>query len=264
MAESADEMLYEASDNRPSYTCWKPSPLYSLARHGMNSYSSFDHVVRTLHFEDYKDIWMDQQMIPNALTERTHTHLTKNLPGLPYLPGLEGLWYGIDVPDNGDNNWYGNVSFKINFKSFLQMLQDYKIYFVEVLEYRSNSALRLLITTQDLPLERYDPHRFGGPWYRDPNSGEDYFLTDARRLDGRYNYSVNVELLFVISDDQCASLFRMSDVVPVNHSEANSTSYHSCRKYRSGSFWQYCPSPWTVDKTSEKLLRIKQRYVSQE
>lgn len=258
MAESADVMLCHDGYSRPSYTCWKPSPLYSLACDGMNSYRSFDHVVRTLHWDDYENIWEDQQMIPFPLTENTHTHLTKN------LPGLNGLWYGIDVPDNGDNNWYGNVSFKIHFKSFLQMLQDYKIYFVEVVEYRFSSALRLLITTQDLPLERYDPHRLGGPWYRDINSGEDYFITDARRFDGRDNYSINVELLFVISDDQCASLFQMSDVVPVNHSEANSSSYHSCKRYRSGSFWQYCPSPWTVDKTFEKLLRIKQRYVSQE
>lgn len=250
MAEFKDKILCEVRDSYPSYTCWKPSSLYSLARDSTNSYCSFENVVRTMHWDDFDEVWRKEQMIPNALTERTHTHLTKNLPGLPYLPGLKGLWYGIDVPDNGQNNWYGNVSLKANFWHLLKMLHNFNIYFVEVVEFRTKSASRLLITTQDLPLERYDPHRFGGPWYRDPNSGEDYFLTDARRFNGTENiYGHDVEIIFVISDAMCDSLFKMSIIEPVNHYEANSGSKNMCRKHRSGGEKGICTSPWTMEES---------------
>ncbi|XP_053644395.2 uncharacterized protein [Cherax quadricarinatus] len=254
MAESLEDKILHSSNGRPEYTCWRPSSLYSLSVTELD-YEEVHDIQRTVHLEDFQDIIKNSTMIPHSLTELSHTHLIK------ILPDVQGLWYSSSRPDKGQNNWYGNVSLQVNFRQFLQMLKSYNIYFSEITDYNSTSASRLLITNKNLPLPSYDPSKLGGPWYYDGK--KDWFLTECRRYDGRCNFNGhNVELLLSLSDTQYASLLYESKIVAVNHSEANSTEKHKCKKHRSGTRWTTCPSPYSAEKTSEILSYLNEDTLS--
>nr|XP_053644354.1 uncharacterized protein LOC128696953 isoform X1 [Cherax quadricarinatus] len=245
-----DKVLHSGNDDT-KFTCWRPFSLDSLpVVEGFSSYEEFHDIVRTVHMDDYREIRRIGKMKPYCLTKHTHTHLLKK------LPDLCGLWYGISVPDDGQNNWYGNVSFTVNFRSFLQKIKNYNIYFMEVVDYSASNATRLLITNKMLPLPSYDPHSYGGPWYS--QDGRDWFLTDCRRYDRKYNkYGHKVEFFLELSDHQRASLLDMSSVDPVNHSDANNNqTKHKCRKFGSGQKFNTgeCPFPYSVEETREILI----------
>nr|XP_053644355.1 uncharacterized protein LOC128696953 isoform X2 [Cherax quadricarinatus] len=196
-----DKVLHSGNDDT-KFTCWRPFSLDSLpVVEGFSSYEEFHDIVRTVHMDDYREIRRIGKMKPYCLTKHTHTHLLKK------LPDLCGLWYGISVPDDGQNNCY-------------------------------------------------DPHSYGGPWYS--QDGRDWFLTDCRRYDRKYNkYGHKVEFFLELSDHQRASLLDMSSVDPVNHSDANNNqTKHKCRKFGSGQKFNTgeCPFPYSVEETREILI----------
>nr|XP_053644315.1 uncharacterized protein LOC128696920 [Cherax quadricarinatus] len=241
-----DQILFKGH-GQPFFKCWKPDSVYSLAPdEGLKSYQLSYNIVRTVHIDDYLEIDNAKHMKSYPLTEHTHTHL------LNKVPGLCGLWYGISVPNDGQNNWYGNVSFTVNLRSVLKKIRNFNIYFVEVVDYNTSSASRLLITTERYQLPLYNPRMWGGPWFSD-GRGKDWFLTDARRYDGRWNLNGHkVELFFVIPDNLFGPLFDMSRIDPVNHSEAND-GICKCKRFRSGKRWTECPYPLSKEETRELI-----------
>lgn len=257
MIANRDQLLVDKTKERPAFRCWRPHSVDFLQvdnTSGYNTYEEFQDIVRTVHFDEYKDIHRIQQLTPNPLTESTCTHL------LHRFPDMKGLWFGISDPNFDDeHNWCGNVNFDVNLESFLKSLEIYNVYFVEVIEFPSTSTSRLLITTQKFDLPQYDPTVKGGPWYRDP-SGKNWFLNDVRRYDGATNvYGHQVQFFLVLSDCKAASLLNMLMVKAVNHSQANCGTRYQCMKHRSDvvGVWRDCPYPWSKERTRSVLAEMK-------
>ena len=63
-----------------------------------------------------------------------------------------------------------------------------KFYFIEVTEYLTTSACRILVSNKVYPsLKRYDPYTIGGPLYiQETEEGYSYYYTsELKRHDGR-------------------------------------------------------------------------------
>ncbi|KAK4309325.1 hypothetical protein Pmani_019050 [Petrolisthes manimaculis] len=224
----------------------------------MDVYKKVTKVVRTIHFEDYE---RDKgYLFPNYLTDKSYSHMFFEEDGPDELIGLKGLWFGMYEESNRySQNWYGNINFIINLNTFLNKWKQYKVYFMEVTEYRSSNMSRLLLTSDDYSdvMTGYDPYIWGGPWYR-RQDGTNFFLSNARRYDKSSNtHGHNIELFFNLTRDETDLLMAMSTTEAANHEHANSFSNRGCKKYRSGlqrDKWETCPSPWSVQETQQKLL----------
>ncbi|XP_042867666.1 uncharacterized protein LOC122250354 [Penaeus japonicus] len=157
------------------------------------------------------------------------------------------------MPTTG-HNWYGNVSFVVNFKTFLQTFSHFNIYFVEVAEYQSQNASRLLFTSKSYDMRQYKPEIKGGPWYVDSNN-DHWFLRNARRFNSRNisPFGHTLELILELSDVEAATLFQISSNQVADHSQANSPGYMKCKKYRSGQHWVECPTPLSEIETVHML-----------
>ncbi|XP_042216945.1 uncharacterized protein LOC121862697 [Homarus americanus] len=252
MAAAQEDQLLKTVIHRPSHTCWKPRPEHSLQLPS-NYYTEFQEIVRTVHLEDYNQIRMAQRFIPQILTQTSHTHIISE------LDGQEGIWFGINGPDDGQHNWYGNVTLSLNFKNLLQTLGSYKIHFTEVVDFQVTSTSRLIVSTRNLGLPVYNPYTPGGPWYRDSH-GKDWHLVNAHRFKHPYThnpYGHTVELFLVITTEEAASLLNMSRIGTANHSEANNEGTRKCKKYRSGAqYWTECPTPYSREKTHKILNNL--------
>lgn len=262
MEYPGDTILHRSRFGETKFSNWRPQDVnrMTVAPIGnMDDYTQFEEVVRTIHFDDY--VSGRGRLVPNCLSKKSHSHLTET------MKNENGLWFGMNENVNTrmfDHNWYGNVNFIINFNDFLNTWKHWQVYFMEIIEYRSSNASRLLLTNvnHDLPVELpvYNPRSWGGPWYR-RQDGTNFFLHNARRYQNKSqnNYDHKVELFFVLSSEEIDLLMNMSRTEAADHQGANSGSSHMCKKYRSGlkrDEWKICPSPWSAEKTQEKLNKI--------
>lgn len=240
---SSDVVLYKSPEyERPQVTCWAPKDLHSLAGR-WERYKEFSCVIRTVHFEDYKRIRSIEKLDPQPLKKSTHLRQT--------MPDLEVLWFGM--PSDG-HNWYGNVSFVVDLDLLLQKL-SLRTYFIEVVDYRTQSASRLLLTSKTYEhLREFDPQIKGGPWFVDENKKNKY-LTLARRCRAAEWNGHTLELMLELTDSEAKEVFAMASVEAADHSEANDEGYMKCRKHRSGRYWTECPTPWSKDVASRKIRK---------
>ncbi|KAK7083613.1 hypothetical protein SK128_005101 [Halocaridina rubra] len=231
----------------PIYTCWKPESLEDFCK-GKFPEERLTHISRVLHFEDYKEVFDRSSIIPHQIRAETHTSLPD---------GYKGSWFGSTGKESV-HNWYGNVSCGRNFQDFLNKF-DLKYYFIEIVEFKTLSAPRFLLTTQKVPPEvdvtEYDPRQSGGPWYQDSNGQNFYTITGPRKDNGACPYEL--EFFLVLSNEEYKILYSMCEVKAVNHSNANSKGYRNCKKYRSGPRWDTCPSPWSIQDCQQQLENLR-------
>ena len=103
----------------------------------------------------------------------------------------EVTWFGPAKKENirFAKSSYGNVAFFMDELSGWEGIRrnkgDWKYYFVEVVDYITSSACRILVTRKIYPhLRPYNPTEKGGPWYYDVQTGKDYRLKNIKRWDG--------------------------------------------------------------------------------
>lgn len=249
--ESTDHVLFKSPEGRrPNMKCWAPENLHSLQvdedslQVDEDSYMGFETIARTVHLDDFKEVMTNNKIIQCPITENSHLRLSKSW--------LMVAWFGL--PADG-HNWYGNASFVVDFNSFLKEFKDFKKYFVEVAEYQTQNASRLLFSSKDYDdLREYDPTIRGGPWYMDSDN-KHWALTRARGYKSRFPL-VNghaLEFMVELDEDEAKKLFLMSAKRPADHSEANDPGYMKCKKHRSGGKWRDCPSPYSPEDTIDKL-----------
>lgn len=249
-----DELLLYMPEGSPPYRCWKPDPALPLAMPD-HKYGRLEKIARVLHFEDHIKIFKNSAIIPNPILDVTHSSM---------LPWAEGTWFGVP-PENGRiHNWYGNISYQVDFKSFIRTFRP-NYYLIEIVEYKTTSTPRLLLTTQNVPEEvtitEYDPYEPGGPWLTDEN-GEHFYLKDIRRYMncGSNEYPAELEIFIVLSHEEYKGLYDMCDKIAVDHSEANCTGYRKCKKYKSGGRNLPCKSDWFIEKCQLHLDRLRCGY----
>lgn len=275
---SAEILQTNKPNTRPEYMCWRPTSPYVLSPPPWTDdddddddifgislssddeifhvYKKFDNIVRTVHFEDYMKIVDHEEMKSRTLTPVSHSILSET------SPPLKGLWFGPfnEKDDDGRNNWYGNVSFQINFNDFLKSLGNVNIYFIEVVEFRWSCCSRILISCKEHNLPLYDPSVEGGPWHRN-SSGQDMYLTTSKTFDNiqmNNRKLKNHELEFYCDIDGISfhQLKKLGKIIPVNHSEANSGKFRKCRKHNSGMIWSTCPTPWPANITELAMKQL--------
>ena len=91
------------------------------------------------------------------------------------------IWYGpSQIENHKDLNYaferYGNIGFCLKSLSALfcsegRIQEKWKFYFIEVIEYKSQTACRVLVTQIDYPqLRQFNPMEIGSPLYFDEES----------------------------------------------------------------------------------------------
>ncbi|CAL4070117.1 unnamed protein product [Meganyctiphanes norvegica] len=246
-----DSIIFTSS--LPDYKVWKPHSQYTLCVDD-DDYVSFSNISRVVHFEEFEDIYDDQSFTNFTLMSDHHCHFKNPLSPSILTIEYEGLFFGPETPKKM-HNWFGNVSFRCDINRFLNAFGDYlNLYYVETVDYKTNSLSRILITHMKYNhLRHYNPRNHGGPWYIDED--EDHFhLKNARRFDGndcsRFGHAL--EFMIEIEEDKLEILFNLCKIHAVNHSDAMS-GYRKCRKYRTGSHWRKCPSDWGLEQTRLQL-----------
>lgn len=249
--QPVDEIDDKTLAHRPFYApwhrCWLPDPAFPLET-PKAEYARLEKIARVLHFEDYSKVFKKGAILPNTIIDETHSSMPNE---------TKGSWFGVSPTDGGQHNWYGNVSCQVDFKTFLKVFQ-LKYYFIEVVEYRSTSTPRLLLTTQSVPedlnVTEYDPSLIGGPWFINQRE-QHFYLKDIRRFKNiRSNdYSAELELFIILSPHEYKLLYKMCDIVAVNHSDGNCSGYRKCKKYRSGGKKLTCPSAWNIENCQNHL-----------
>ncbi|XP_047496725.1 uncharacterized protein LOC125044235 [Penaeus chinensis] len=238
----SDKVLFQTPENqRPKMKCWTPTNLHSLRVE--DSYKKFETMIRTVHLNDFVEVMKQSKITQCPMPDSTHLR----------HPGLMAAWFGMPVDD-----WYGNVNFVVNFNDFLSTFSHLKIYFVEVAEYHTQNASRLLFSSKVHGLREYNPTIPGGPWYMDSNNNH-LFLTRARAYQRRHP-CVNghtPEFMLELNEYEAKKLFQISAKQAADHSQANNPGYMKCKKYRSGSTWSYCPSQMTPEQTIRILNEWK-------
>ena len=193
---------WPANRYTPFYLNWLPKNLEDILPASGVNYQIFDTLVHVTSFENASEIFrwgfkpkvvLDSSVVSSSLT---------NLDGTPVVPrsshpmkDLEVVWYGQttfqDVLDKYHcYEKYGNVAFSMKtLFGYEGILRDgLKIYFIEVIEYKTQAACRFLVTTRDYPeLRRYNPTaENGGPFFYNNRTREFYFLTKIKsRRNGR-------------------------------------------------------------------------------
>ena len=100
---------------------------------------------------------------------------------------------------------YGNVGF--SFKSLNRKLcvegrirEGLNFYFIEVIEYKTQTACRILITNQDYPqLKKINPLEIGSPFYFDRESQKFYYLRRTKTHAGQIRHQNEVEFMMYSS-----------------------------------------------------------------
>lgn len=254
-----DELLLDKQDNFPPYKCWRPDQDCPFAMSN-DDYVKLETMARVLHFEDYKQVFNKSAIIPNPIRDETHSAMPQE---------LKGAWFGITTTVGSElNNWYGNVSCQVAFRNFFKTFRP-KSYFIEVVEYRTTSSPRILLTTQGIPEDlnviEYDPFVRGGPWFID-EMGKHFYLKDIRRYMTHESnkYDAELELLIVLSRQQYQMLYSICDKVAVNHNEANDREkgnrLRKCKKYGSGGRHSDCPSNWNIETCQQHLDKLSKGF----
>jgi len=241
-----DSIVFQS--DYPEYTIWKPYSQYKLCV-DVDDYTSFENISRVVHFTDFIDIY-DSKIFTNYSLS-TDNHCSLENPN-QFNVDYEGLFFGPEVPRK-QHNWYGNVSFKCNIDSFLNRFK-LNIFYVETVDYNTNSCSRILLTYKYYHnLRHYNPRIYGGPWGIDED-GYHFHLTNARRFDSdessRHGHAL--EFMIELSEDQLEDLFHFCKIEAVNHSQTMS-GYRKCRKHQTGRHWQRCPSTWGIEYTRRQL-----------
>ena len=105
------------------------------------------------------------------------------------------LWYGpckfsqLQTPEYTVER-YGNILFSMSSLDGYEGIRrsGLKFYFIEVIEYLTTSACRILVSNKVYPsLKRYDPYTIGGPLYiQETEQGYSYYyMSELKRHDGR-------------------------------------------------------------------------------
>ena len=69
---------------------------------------------------------------------------------------------------------------------------DLRFYFIEVIEYKKQTATRILVTKNEYNhLREYEPTIIGGPSYHDLNNNKFYYLDDIKCHDGLFKRDGN-------------------------------------------------------------------------
>ncbi|KAG7169680.1 uncharacterized protein LOC121865455 [Homarus americanus] len=248
-----DMVCFEQENRR----CWLPQAApsgppvppphgpHSLYR-SLEDYKPLQHISRTVHFNEYEDI-LKEGLKPKKIGSEHLTYISIS------KQNICALFFG--VPGDGDaHDWYGNIRLKVEFNRMLQEIHP-RVYFVDVVDFKSSSASRLLLTTRryDNHFPRYDPKVMGGPWYRDP-SGKDWYLTNARRYNStnKNHHGHQLEFLVELNKVEYQKLLSMCEKSPVDHSQANTKKPRTCMRYNS--FGNPCPSPWEAKETEERVM----------
>lgn len=211
------------------------------------NYAPFAKLSRTVHWDHFLEMEENKSMMPRPLGKAMHY-----LRGV--LPALQVVWFGTPIQGH---NWYGNVSFEVDMQTLLHEFRQFKKYFVEVIDYNTQNASRILLTSQTYDaLREYDPSIRGGPWFVDEDN-QHFWLTSARRCNSNetfYNGHA-LEFMLELSPSEAKKIFRMAAVTPADHAEANEEGYMKCKEYKSGpSRWRPCPYDYPSEVTHEKLM----------
>ncbi|CAL4179450.1 unnamed protein product [Meganyctiphanes norvegica] len=237
-----DKIVFQS--DLPQYTIWKPNCQYDLWNG--NDYAPFENICRIVHFEDFVTIYNANSFTNYYLDEDNHCSLD-----YPLNTDYEGLFFGPQT-SRKLHNWYGNVSFNFSISSFLQNF-NLNMFYVETVDYNTNSCSRILLSYKYYHnLRHYNPRKIGGPWYID-NDADHFHLTNARRFDGGFSrFGHALEFMIELPNHCLNRLFNFCQIQAVNHSHSMN-GYRKCRKYRTGGFWQRCPSSWGIRYTSLQL-----------
>ncbi|XP_042890857.1 uncharacterized protein LOC122265552 [Penaeus japonicus] len=231
----------------PDHTVWIPSDVYTLASSG--SSEEIKTVERTVHWDDYEE---DEE------AGRPVSHPIKGCHRSRLPDGTEGLWIGLP---EGEDNWYGNVTYEILFDQFFDQFiasGKYKVYFLEVVQYNSFSSSRFLITKEtNEKYSEYDWERNGGPWRH--TDGKHMYSNRIRQYDTDNDTRNELEIFFQVQEEDISALKAMITKKPAHHEQANNGGYHKCHKFRSGGRTEECKSPWTPEETRQKMDELQKK-----
>ena len=212
-----------------------------------NYYEEFDTLIHVTTFENAAEIlrngFKPKCISDNSVANRENDlfyaegdDLVEPRPDHP-IQNEEVIWYGprtfkkVRDPASPVER-YGNVVFAMKTLEGYEGLirkgsscyEEMNLYFIEVLEYKTQSACRILVTTKTYPtLRKFDPFTKGGPFYCDLQNNRFYHLKSIKRQNGEIIENLNaVEFMkepteYDFVDDYQNHVISFSDCISPRH-----------------------------------------------
>ncbi|KAI9000044.1 hypothetical protein BC832DRAFT_563357 [Gaertneriomyces semiglobifer] len=193
----------------PKNVHWRPTKLNHGIDHDqtalgftkLSGYEKFDQLIHVTHLRQAAEIVKTKKIEAQTLTSPTlanskltlvtaagspETRLSADRSSALHiyrrLGGFCGLWI---TPACSLNTYYGSIAFNVSIHSIAT--GDFNYYWIEIIEYTSKSASRILVIpkksdpyVETLKSLAFDPKVRGGPWYYNVNTGEHYALKRCR------------------------------------------------------------------------------------
>ncbi|XP_062566441.1 uncharacterized protein LOC134228764 [Saccostrea cucullata] len=208
----SDSGRYRQKNSTIFYNHWLPNNQEDLLPEKLDLedenlpdiYEEFDTLVHATTLENANAILRDgfkpRPVVDNSVVNDTYRLM--NWSGGEIIPrpqhpvrDVNILWYGpctfqqLQDPTYAMKR-YGNVVFSMNSLFGYEGLirKGLNLYFIEVIEYLTSSASRILVSHRDYPtLRKFDPYKLGGPLYiKETRSGHKFYYTSSlKRCDGQ-------------------------------------------------------------------------------
>ena len=150
------------------------------------------------------------------------------------------MWFAPSKPET-ENNFYGNVSFKISFDEIISRYGR-QFYYVDRADYNTHIVTRIVLTNRRLNLDKVDCNSADSPLQRDASGN----WSHAKACRSMYNELPHeLEIALDATPEDCAWVFKNCNILINNHSDANTPGYckgfspHICHRYNT--FGNRCP-----------------------
>ncbi|XP_061195512.1 uncharacterized protein LOC133203743 [Saccostrea echinata] len=206
----SDSGRYRQNNSVIHYNHWLPEDQEDLLPENLEDenlseiYEEFDTLVHATTLENANAILRDgfkpRPVVDNSVVNNTYRLMDcagREIIPRPQHPvrDVNILWYGpctfqrLQDPTYVMKR-YGNVVFSMNSLYGYEGLirKGLNLYFIEVIEYLTSSASRILVSHRDYPeLRKFDPYKLGGPLYiKETRSGHRFYYTSSlKRRDGQ-------------------------------------------------------------------------------
>ncbi|VDI73316.1 Hypothetical predicted protein [Mytilus galloprovincialis] len=232
-----------------SFQCLKKYSPLSCHDGNRIPYEEFDTLLHVTSFENackiFEDGGFEQQFVKDSSVVNPDIVLLKWYKGYrvkvdkkPHpFSNRKVLWYGPYSRSKATEPFeeverYGNVAFNMALLDgqgglvvTSGMTDEFRYYFIEVIDYQWQSACRILVTKFDHPeLRVYDPEIVGGPWYYNRTENKHYHLVKIPNSDRKI---VRNTVEFMREE---TSSFEAYSTWVMNHQ----ISYKSCSQPRAG------------------------------
>ncbi|XP_018027295.1 uncharacterized protein LOC108682609 [Hyalella azteca] len=216
-------------------------------------YADFDQISRCVHFDDFEEAVHCQILVPQPLSN-SHTRLLQQV-----------LWFAPSQLSS-EHNFYGNVSFTINWATVQQKLGP-NLYLIDQAIYNSRSYTRVVLTANnyDGMLTRVDLDSEGSPMIKSWSGYRHASHCMNKLQQGPHELQIAIE----VDDDDARWLYLNCQPASNNHSLANvpSNGKHARWDRQKSKFKSYkcfkfntaqnieCPYNWT-QSYSEQLIQM--------